>query len=100
QHANQKGGESHGGEREHQRAFAANAVSEVAEQRRADGTREERNSKGREREENGRRGVWFGEEKRREDQDRGRGIDVEIEEFDGGADEGSKENLLRSVDLA
>ena len=72
--------------------FASDAVTEMSEQDRADGTRDERQSEGRERcEECG--GVVARRKKQlREDQHCGCGVDVEVEEFDRRSDHGGDDD--------
>ena len=98
QEADGNGGEAHDREGEHERGLAADAIAEVAKERGADGTGEEGDAEGGERGEGGAGGIGRGEEEAREDEHGGRGVDVEVEELDGGADEASKENLSWSVD--
>ena len=81
-----------------QRGFAADAVAEVAEEGGADGPGEEGDGEGGERGEGGGGGVGRGEEQLREDEHGGGGVDVEVEEFDGGADEAGEEDLRGRVE--
>ncbi len=66
----------------------ADAIAEVAKQRGADRPGDERAmAKGGQRLQGGRSGIALREKDMREDDDRGGGIDVEVEKLNGGANE-------------
>jgi hypothetical protein len=92
------GRDAHGGERDDEGGFAADAVSEVAEEGGTDGTGEERDAEGGKGGEAGGGGIGCRKEERREDEDGGGSEDVEVEELDGGADEAGEEDLGWGVD--
>ncbi len=98
QRAYRDGRNPHRQERRDERRLAADAVAEVAEERRADGTGHERDRERGERGERGRGGIGRGKEQLRKDDDRGGRVDVEVEELDRGADEAGEEYLTRCVD--
>ncbi len=85
--ADQGGGYPHQQQRGDQGRLAPDAVAEVAEQRRAQRTGEEGDAEGEEGAEHLRGAGCLREEYRTDHQGGGSGIDVEIVELDGGADE-------------
>ena len=85
--ADQGGGHPHQQQRGDQGRLAPDAVAEVAEQRRAQRTGEEGDAEGEEGAEHLRGAGCLREEYRTDHQGGGSGIDVEIVELDGGADE-------------
>ena len=90
QHADQGGADAHQQQRGHQGRLAPDPVAEVAEQRRAQGAGQERDAEGQEcREHLGRAGA-LGKEHRADHQGGGGGVDIEIVELDGGADEAGR----------
>jgi hypothetical protein len=89
------GRDAHRQERGDQRRLAAHAVAEVPEQRGAHGPREERERKRGERLQRRRGRVRRRKEQLRKHQDRGGGVDVEVEELDGGADQAREEHAPR-----
>ena len=92
QQADQHGGDAHGQQRRHQGGLAPDPVAVVAEQRRAQRPGEERQGEGGQRLQ-GRGGrLRSREEQLREHQHRGGGVDVEIEELDGGADQAGEQD--------
>src|SRR6185312_15127934 len=95
QRADEDGRSAHGGKREDEGGLAADAVAEVSEQRRADGSRDEGDAEGGERSEPRGAGVGRWEEERGKDEHRGRGVDVEVEELNGGAHERGEEDGAR-----
>src|ERR1700684_66162 len=64
----------------------------MPEQRRPDGAREESQREGRQGLQHGRGGIAFGEKQLGKYQYRGGGVDIEIEELDGGADQAREQN--------
>jgi hypothetical protein len=97
QQTDQDGRDPHGQQRRHQRCLAPDPIAEVAEQRRPDRPREERQREGRERLQ-GRGGrIRLGKEQRREHQHGGCRVDVEIEELDGRADQTGEQNAPRRL---
>jgi hypothetical protein len=89
--------QAHGQERCDQRGLAADAVAEVAEQCRPDRSRQKRDRERRQRSQC--RGNRIGrrkEQSREHEHGRG-GIDVEVEELDGRADEACKQHLSGAV---
>jgi len=87
QAADQEGGNAHGQQRRHQGALAAELVTEVAKDDRAQGAGNESHTKDSEGAEQLGGLVLVGEEQRREDQHSGGRVDVEIVELHGGADQ-------------
>ena len=81
----------------HQRGLAADAIAEVAEERRADRPREEGDAKRRERGERGGGRVGRGKEQLGKYEHRRGRVDVEVEELDGGADEAGEQHLAGAV---
>ena len=88
---------AHRQQRRHERGLAADAVAEVAEERRPDRPRQECDPEGGERRERGRRRVRRRKEQAGKDEHRGGRVDVEVEELDGRADEAGKQHLSRPV---
>ena len=93
-------GNSHGEERGDERGFASDAIAEVAEERRAEGSRDEGDGEGGERGQRGGGGIFLGEKESGKNQDGGGGVNVEIEKLDGGADQAGEKNLCGAVDWA
>lgn len=85
--ADQGGGDPHQQQRGDQGRLAPDAVAEVAEQRRAQRTGEKGDAEGEEGAEHLRGAGCLREEYRADHQGGGGGVDVEIVELDGGADE-------------
>ena len=81
----------------HQRRLAPDAVAKVAEQRRPNRPRQKRNAKRRQRRERGRRRVGRRKEQPRKHQHRRGGVNIEVEELDGGADQAGKQHLARAI---
>ena len=96
--ADEERGGAHGAESEDEGALAADAVSIVAEEGAADGAGDEGDAEGGQGGEDGGGAIACGEEEAREDEDGGSGVDVKVEELDGGADEGGEEYLAGGVD--
>ncbi|KAG1461099.1 hypothetical protein G6F57_014208 [Rhizopus arrhizus] len=87
QQADQYRGQAHGQQCGHQGGLAADAITEVAEHRRAHRPGDERHREGRQRLQQCRLFAAVREEQVREHQHRGRGVDVEVIPFDRGSDE-------------
>ena len=87
QQADQHGGNPHSQQRGDQRDLAPHAIAKVAEQRRADRARDKGDGEGGQRlqRRGGRVALW--EEDMWKHDHRGGGIDVEVEELDGGTDQ-------------
>ena len=86
QRADQGGGKAHHQHRGDKRRLAADAVAEMAEEEGADRTREKGDAEGEESVERLRRRIGGGKERLAEHERRRRAVNVEIVEFDGGAD--------------
>ena len=89
------GGNAHGEQCRDQSGLASDAIAEMAEQRRPDRTREKCEGKGGQRLQHRRGGIAFGEKKFGKHQHRGGGVDIEVEKFDGCADETREQNAAR-----
>ncbi|MCY1300572.1 hypothetical protein D9M70_501440 [compost metagenome] len=87
QQADAGGGDTHQRHGHQQHFLAAEAVTEVAEHHAGHRPGDEAHSKGAESREGADQGVGTGEEDLAQHQSRGGGVDVEIVEFDCGADE-------------
>ena len=98
QHADSDRRHAHRQQRRDQRRLAADAIAEVAEQRRADRPGEERDREGRQRRERRRRGIGGRKEQPREDEHRRGRVDVEVEELDRRADQAGEQHLPRGID--
>ena len=98
QRPNQHRRDAHGEQRRDERRLAADAVAEVAKERRADRTGHECDREGRERGEGGRSGIGRREEQPRKDEDGGGRVNVEVEELDGRADKAREQDLSGGVD--
>jgi len=98
QSADGDSGEAHGGEGEDQGGLAADAVAEVAEERGSDGSCQKGDAKGCQGGERGGGGIGRRKEEAGKDQHGGGGVDVEVEELDGGADEAGEEDLVWGID--
>ena len=98
QRADGDGGQAHRQQRGDQRGLAADAVAEVAEERRADRPRDEGDRERRQRGERGGRRIRRRKEQARKDEHRRRGVDVEVEELDRGADQAGEQHLSGTVD--
>jgi len=85
------GGNAHGEQGRHQRRLPPDAVAEVPEEDRADGTREEGEGESGQGLEDGRTGGGLGKEQPGKGEHRRVGVDVEIEKLDGGARHARKE---------
>ena len=95
QQADADGRNAHGQQGGDQGGLAPDAIAEMPEQSRPDGPREECQRKGRERLQHGRGRIAFGKEQPGKHQHRGRGVNIEIEELDGRADQARKQDAAR-----
>ncbi len=78
----------------HEGDLPADAIAEVAKQRGADRPGDEGDGEGGQRLWGGRSGIALREKDMREDDDRGGGIDVEVEKLNGGANGRGDNNLV------
>ena len=69
----------------------------MSKQRGANRTRNKRDSKGRQRLQRGRRRIALREENVREDDDRRGGVNVKVEELDGGANQRGDDNFIARI---
>ncbi|KAG0941882.1 hypothetical protein G6F31_014950 [Rhizopus arrhizus] len=97
QQADQYRGQAHGQQCGHQGGLAADAITEVAEHRRAHRPGDERHREGRQRLQQCRLFAAVREEQVREHQHRGRGVDVEVEELNGGADQAGQQDTAGGI---
>ena len=95
QQADAHGRNAHGQQGGNQRGLAPDAIAKMPEQSRSDGPGEECQRKGREGLQQGRGRIALGKEQPGEHQDRGRGVNIEVEEFNGRADEARKQDAAR-----
>ena len=98
QEADADRGDPHGEQSDDEGGFAADAIAEVSEEGRADGTGEEGDAESGEGVETRGCGISRREEEAGKNENGGGGEDVEIEELNGGADEAGDEDLGRRVD--
>jgi len=92
QQADQRGAHAHQQQRGHQCGFASDTVSKVAEQRRTQRAGDESDTEGQERCQHLRGAGGLREEHRANHQCSGSGIDIEVVELDGGADDARRGN--------
>ncbi len=97
QQADGDGGDPHGQQRGDQRHLTPDAIAEVAEQRRTNRTCDKGDGEGRQRLQRGRRRVALREEDMRENDDRSGGVNIEVEEFDGGANQRCDDDFIARV---
>ncbi len=97
QQADQHRGQPHGQQRSHQGGLAADAIAEMAEHCRANRACDEGHREGCQRLQQGCLFAAVREEQVREHQHGGRGVDVEIEEFDGGADQAGQQDTTGGI---
>ncbi len=94
QQADGDGGNAHRQQRSYQRHFTPDAIAKMTKQRRANRTRDEGDSKGCQRLQCGRRRVALREEDMREDNNRCGGVNVKVEELDGGANQRGDDDFI------
>ena len=99
QAADQEGGDTHGQQRRHQGALAAELVTEVAEDDRPERTGDERDAEHGEGAQQLGGFVLPGEEQPGENEHGGGGVDVEVVELDGGADQAGDDHAAARVHL-
>ncbi|KAG1583730.1 hypothetical protein G6F46_015068 [Rhizopus delemar] len=97
QQADQYRGQAHGQQCGHQGGLAAEAITEVAEHRRAHRPGDERHREGRQRLQQCRLFAAVREEQVREHQHRGSGEDVEVEELNGCADQAGQQDKAGGI---
>ncbi|MNI40488.1 hypothetical protein D3C73_947130 [compost metagenome] len=90
-------GQAHGQQCSYQCGLAADTVTEVAEHRRADRACDEGHREGRQGLQQCGLVAAFREEQVREHQHRGGGVDVEVEELDGGADQTGQQDTAGRI---
>jgi len=90
-------GQAHGQQRGHQGGLAADTVPEVTKHRRAHRACDERHREGGQGLQQGGLVAAFREEQVREHQHRGGGVDVEVEELDGSADQAGQQDTAGRI---